>query len=75
MCQDRKMCYASKEEAMEAINGKLKKWGKPVEPYKCCYCKHWHVRTIQKKCKIKRELIKRAIRKYIKIINGDAFTS
>lgn len=66
-CQSNKKGYASQENALLAIACELKKYGMPIQPYKCPMCSDWHVRTKRKKATIRRRLIKKAIKKYIKL--------
>lgn len=70
MCQTHKKPYQTQIEAITAINGELKKYGTKVKPYRCKFCKLWHVKTIGKTSQRRKRIIKRAIKRYVKLING-----
>lgn len=70
MCQSNKKPYGNVEAANTAIDGPLRKRGKRLLAYKCPFCAFWHVKTVQKKSTVRRKIIKRAVKQYIKLTSG-----
>lgn len=74
MCQSNKRPYLDEDTAKTAIAGPLKRHGKRFTSYKCPFCSFWHVKTVVKKATVRRSILKRAVKNYIKLTAGASET-